>query len=159
LLSPRLTGRAWGFASAGPSSGHMALEGGRHLGPASSEPTFITDLLIFGANLVPLLVPLCTGIWCFLAPRSAIWKSQVSVCNKRPYSRQCGCVQGGAGRPKFRLKIRRPQGRGGSSPPPGTRQASRNQGYPLFLHMYRRKRPLHEVFSRYQLDTTLDYAE
>src|ERR1700722_280296 len=71
--------------------------------------------------VVPLLVPLRTGIWCILARRGAVWKSLVTICNKGGYSRQCDYVQGGAATPKIGLKIRRPQGRGGSSPPPGTK--------------------------------------
>ena len=56
--------------------------------------------------VVPLLVPLRTGIWCILARRGAVWKSLVTICNKGGYSRQCDYVQGGAATPKIGLKIR-----------------------------------------------------
>jgi hypothetical protein len=65
-------------------------------------------------------VPLCTEFWCFLVRLGAMWISNPNHSFCYRYSVRCRGVQGCALSSQIGLKIRRPQGRGGSSPPPGT---------------------------------------
>jgi hypothetical protein len=76
---------------------------------------------------VPLLVPLCTVIWFFLVRTGAMWISNTNHSFCCCYSVGCKAVQGYALGSQIGLKIRRPQGRGGSSPPPGTNRILQNK--------------------------------